>query len=230
MCGLCELGFWQLNRAAQKETLIERYAQRSQQPVTDLATLLTQGNDVADLPLALQGSFLNQRNFLLDNRVINGQPGYFVITAFETQQGIVLIDRGWIPANGNRQQLPKIPAADSATITGIVYVPGTDAFTLKDDDFSHQQWPMLIQKIALEKMASLFDRPVAPFLLRLNKDTASSLVHVVPTQSITPERNYAYAFQWFAMAFAVLLLLLNGIYKKIKANASASIHLLEEKP
>src|SRR3990167_3133537 len=82
---LFRLGLWQLDRAHIKEALLERMAARSQVETTDLDSLLQLGDDIADYSVRVQGHYLNEFNFLLDNRVHDGVPGYEVLTAFQTQ-------------------------------------------------------------------------------------------------------------------------------------------------
>lgn len=216
--GLCQLGFWQLDRAAQKQALIERHQQRSLQPPTDLSSLLSRNSDVNDFPLKITGHFHNEQSVLLDNRILNGKAGFNVLTPFETDDHLVLVDRGWLPATGDRSHLPTIPQASDTIIAGTAYVPNPDIFTLKDDNYTTTYWPLLVQKVELEKLAPLFDKPLAPLVLRLTSETTSPLQRDVPLQTLDPERNYGYAFQWFSMALAVFFIALHFLLKKFRQN------------
>lgn len=206
---LCTLGFWQLDRAHQKEQLLSRHAARSNMTPLDLQSLLQRQTDVADFPLTMRGTYLNEYSFLLDNRIHEGQSGYNVITPFVSEKNVVLVDRGWLPQLHSRRDLPSIPVESSEQIVvGNVYEPTTKAFLLKNDDYSRPQWPMLIQKIDIEKMVGLLSGQVAPFILRLAADNASPFVRDPVIHTLSPDKNYAYAFQWFAMAIAVVALTL----------------------
>ncbi len=81
---LFNLGLWQLDRAHTKEYMEERLRLRSQETPHDLHSLLREGDDLSDFPVRLRGHFLNEFNFLLDNRTHRQQPGYEVITPFVT--------------------------------------------------------------------------------------------------------------------------------------------------
>lgn len=223
MLGLCRLGFWQLDRAAQKQHMIDRFERRSEQSPLNLHEILTLGKDITDYPLVLTGRFLNEHHFLLDNRILNARAGYNVLTPFLVDGMIVLVDRGWLPANQERIHLPPIPPGTRRHITGTVYVPNERTFTLLDDDYTQPSFPMLIQKIDLEESASLFNAPLLPFLLRQDAREASPLLRDIPVSHLDPGKNVGYAFQWFAMAIAVLVLAIIVGYRHLKNTVATSI-------
>ncbi len=207
MVFLCTLGFWQIDRGRQKEQWLQQFESRRSLSLQTLQSVRDRGKDTAGFPLKLQGNFINAQTLLLDNRIMNGRPGYNVITPFLTEQCIVLVDRGWIPANPVKSNLPHIPlATQQTTAAGTTYLPPENAFTLVDDDYTQPTFPMVIQKVEIAEAARLFDAPVMPFLLRQQEDIAEPFVRDSPHSQIKPEKNYAYAFQWFAMAAAVLVL------------------------
>jgi len=209
---LFRLGLWQLERAHFKEALLERMTTRSQVETTDLDSLLQLGGDIADYSVRVQGQYLNEFNFLLDNRVHDGMPGYEVLTAFQTQNRVLLVNRGWIAQGASRAQFPPIPAETEAlTLEGFAHVPNPKNFVLQEDDYSAVTWPFLIQKIDLEKTAALFDYPVVPFVLRLNPDTTSGFVREWHSNFMGPEKHYGYAVQWFSLfaALTVIYLVVN---------------------
>lgn len=206
---LFKLGIWQLHRAHFKEALQQRMATRSEKGTEDLDALMKLGRDVADYHVRLQGRFLNQYNFLLDNQLHDETPGYDVITPLLTQGRIVLVNRGWIPQGRSRAQFPPIPAATGEqTLEGVAHVPNPKNFVLKEDDYSQVSWPFLIQKIDLEKTAPLFDYPITPFVLRLNPDKTSGFVRDWHSNFMGPERHYGYALQWFSLFAALIIIYL----------------------
>ena len=75
------LGLWQMGRAAQKQALFEQIETRSQLPALPNASLT--GREVADEWLhrrvRLQGRWVPQHTVFLDNRQMNGQPGFYVV-------------------------------------------------------------------------------------------------------------------------------------------------------
>lgn len=201
---LIKLGLWQLDRAHYKEHVLERLESRSGEAAYDLHDLLRVGSDLNDYPVRLHGHFLNDFNFLLDNRTHNRQPGYEVLTPFATANHLVLVNRGWIAQGPSRAEAPAIPAVEGeVTLEGLALVPNPDFFVLKEDDYSVISWPFLIQKIDLEKSAALLDHPVAPFVLRLHPDENSAFVREWHSHFTGPEKHYGYAVQWFGLFTAL---------------------------
>lgn len=201
---LIKLGLWQLDRAHYKEHVLERLENRSGEAAYDLHDLLRVGSDLNDYPVRLHGHFLNDFNFLLDNRTHNRQPGYEVLTPFATANHLVLVNRGWIAQGPSRAEAPAIPAVEGeVTLEGLALVPNPDFFVLKEDSYDAVSWPFLIQKIDLEKSAALLDHPVAPFVLRLHPDENSAFVREWHSHFTGPEKHYGYAVQWFGLFTAL---------------------------
>ncbi|WP_019216188.1 SURF1 family cytochrome oxidase biogenesis protein [Legionella tunisiensis] len=57
-------------------------------------------------------------------------------------------------------------------------------------------------------------KSVYPFIIRLDKSEADSYVREWAVVAMPPERHYAYALQWFAIAFVILILFIALNLKK----------------
>ncbi|MAR89674.1 MAG: SURF1 family protein [Pseudomonadota bacterium] len=216
---LINLGLWQLRRAEAKEYMVERLAQRSEQASRSLAALSPQDlqGDLTDYPLHARGRYLNQYQFLLDNRTYQMEPGYQILTPFLTNGNILLVNRGWIPQGPDRSVFPELPLQQGdLTLYGHAHQPSPDIFVLKEDNYQDVSWPFLIQKIDLEKTRQLFDYPVLPFVLRLNPDPSSPLVREWHSRFMGPEKHYGYAVQWFSLATALMVIYFVVNTKKTK--------------
>ena len=78
------LGFWQIDRGAQKRAIEEaRLASYGALPV-DESHLMTA---TALARVRIEGRYDGARQFLVDNRSQRGVPGYVVVTPFETVGG-----------------------------------------------------------------------------------------------------------------------------------------------
>jgi len=218
---LIALGFWQLQRAELKQGLQDRYEQRSVAAPVVFSELIM-GEDIAYLPVQLQGRFDNDHHFLLDNRVLNGRPGYEVMSAFLLVPAVTLssgevfdfiwVNRGWVPLEGSRDNLPNIPAIAGQMITlhGQLVGP-SKAFVLADVPLTGT-WPEVVQSVELERMTKhLFEGGVegssAPYLLRVAAGEASSFEVNWQAVNTAPQKSLGYAVQWFLMA-----LVLSGLY------------------
>jgi len=210
---LLMLGFWQLDREQEKRAVQQLHEQRSLQAPVDLHSLPTTGTDSVDLAylrVHLRGEYLNDRNFLLDNRLHESRPGYELITPFRTDDRVVFVNRGWLPMGPSRQQLPALPAVDGEVrLQGTIYVPPGETFVLSDvQEQAPGQWPQVIQRIDIDRMTEALETAVGvfPFSVRLAEHSPGALLAEWPVISMSPETHRGYAVQWFTMA-AVLLLL-----------------------
>ena len=113
------LGFWQLDRAAQKEAL-----QAAVQASADLPPLLTAELSGAQLHRRVQltGHWLADKTVFLDNRSMAGRSGFYVLTPLqlEGRPELALVQRGWSPRDAaDRSRLQAVP-----TPTGLVALNG----------------------------------------------------------------------------------------------------------
>ncbi len=114
------LAVWQLGRADEKRQLQAIFEARLQQPPLEYKGGELDPDLVQYRRLRLEGHFLREGQLLLDNVVMDGRPGYEVITPFRLQgDGVVLVDRGWVPLGRSRALVPEIPVpAESLQIDG----------------------------------------------------------------------------------------------------------------
>ena len=213
-CLLVKLGFWQTNRAQEKTERLDRIQSLVNQQalsLDDIVKLNSQGDEIInDLPVKLSGQFNHEVIFLLDNQMFNGKFGYRVLQLLTTNhtKHAVLINLGWIEGDRTRQTQPNIEV-----LTGEVELTGhvrliEQGIMLTEQNFEPQAWPMLIQQIEINKMAELIGVELLPFVIYLDKK--ESLGYQKNWQPIVmpPEKHQGYAFQWFSLAIAWLLLMI----------------------
>lgn len=206
------LGLWQLDRAAEKADWQTRMATRDAAAPQTLPELLARP-DPAHYPVHFTGTPDNAHTILLDNRVLDGVAGYYVLTPVRAESGTtVLVNRGWLPRGRDRQTLPAVaPLPDPVTVRGHAYVPGA-AFTLDSSQPRPVSWPLRVQSIDLAALSDALGRSLAPFEVRVAADqeleTGEQMPRLWHDARLGPERHRAYAVQWFAMAGAVLLIFL----------------------
>lgn len=198
---LCALGFWQISRGHEKQALLDQWQSGLQS--SPLSNDLLKQDPLPNRysPVKLTGTFINEQTFLLDNKINNGRVGYHVITPFlisPTQ--ILLVDRGWIPLVGNRDNIPQIPP-----ILGQVTIEGYLDFAYRNPLIKHMiendesQWPLRIQHVDLDALQGFFKETLFPMLVKFREHK----LKVESVNGFTPERHYAYAFQWFSLALTL---------------------------
>ena len=211
---MISLGFWQLDRAEQKRQMAADFEQRQYAAPVAVEQWLDslQGDYVR---VSLRGEFLADKIIFLDNQIRNTTFGFDVIQPFRlaSGKGLVLVNRGWTAADSSRRKLPVIaPVNGEVTLTGYIHQPSLNRMI--DGLIAEIRWPLLIQQVELPRLQALFDQPLAPFVVRLEgaqldpAAQAAALANDWPIVNVQPEKHTAYAVQWFAMSFTLLLLLI----------------------
>ncbi|HET8731587.1 MAG TPA: SURF1 family protein [Moraxellaceae bacterium] len=204
------LGFWQLGRAVWKEQVTARYEARLHMPPMNLQALLAHGTDVDDLPVRLAGRFDNSRNIYMDMQARGGQAGFHVYTVFlpAGSQAGLLVDRGWIPVGADMQHVPPVPTALASEVRGSAAIP-SPYFTVGEPDY--RQRPLRVGRLETDKLSRALGVELRPFIIRLAPDAPDGFLREwapAARLGMRPEQHRAYAFQWFALAAAVLGVLL----------------------
>src|SRR4051812_45914054 len=119
------LGNWQRHRAAEKDALRAQYLTS-----TGAAPFEVTGeeSDVAAIryqPVRAHGVYDGVHQILLDNKILDGRPGFEVVTPLRLDNGrYVLVDRGWIAVGSSRSDLPAAePPSMPQTVSGRVNLP-----------------------------------------------------------------------------------------------------------
>jgi len=195
------LGLWQLDRAAYKQAIENKYAERlagdyqPYRPDGDFA-------EIAYRKLRLDGRFDNRHHFLLDNQTHQGRAGYHVLTPFRLRDSdaIVLVDRGWAPWGARRDPLPAIePAPASPRIDGIVHLPEKSMFQIGEVELT-SDWPQLIAYLDLEMLREQYSPRLLPMVLWMAPEADGPYLREWQPVWLPPQKSRAYAMQWFAFA------------------------------
>jgi len=203
------LALWQLERAEEKQQLLETYHQRSvAQPVGLEAAPDQAGSEY--LRVRVAGAYDNRSPLLLDNRVRRGRPGYEVISPFLTSTGQwILVNRGWIMGNTDRTILPKVDVVDGeVTLTGYLYRSPGKQLMLGEDIWPVEVGAKIIQNAAPETVAKKLNLELFSYSLRLDADAQGALETGWALVSVQPRKHTGYALQWATLAVVLLLLTL----------------------
>ena len=199
------LGFWQLDRAAQKLALQDRLEARRARPPLGEADLPTTP-DAAALQhfrrVVLHGRWLADRTVFLDNRQMNGAPGFFVVTPLELAGGsrVVVVQRGWAPRHFlDRTALPALVTPPGLVeVQGLIAPPPARLY-----EFAPAGSGPIRQNLELEAYARELRTPLLPFSVLQSPSPSTAgdgLRRDWPSPALDVDRHYGYAFQWFALA------------------------------
>jgi len=197
------LGYWQLSRAAEKVRLEEAFLARQGELPVDAAAVASLAPFTR---VRLQGRYDGERYFLLDNRTLDGHVGYDVISLFATADGrTYFVNRGFVFGTARRDALPPVatPTGD-VTVTGIVWRDDRAAFELPEEAYSGR-WPERIEKVDLARMIARVGAG-EPVEIRIEPGEPGALSTRFEAPSFSPETNYGYAVQWFALAIVLVVL------------------------
>lgn len=198
------LGLWQMDRAAEK--IATEAAFNSPGTYTEVIAASEPPEFAA---IEAQGDWLANQQVLIDNAISHSRLGYFVITPFRLLDGsVMLVNRGWV-AKGTGESLPDTTIAErggvirgrAGRLPRVGIRPG-EAFENRDG------WPRIAVWPTNDEIAAEIGQPVVPFVMLLDADQPFGFERRwEPVATMGPSKHYGYAFQWFALATAVLLIL-----------------------
>ena len=203
------LGLWQLDRAAQKIALHDAQQQQRALPPLPAAAL---ARSAADLPAQLhrrvqvQGRWLPAYTVYLDNRQMNGRPGFYVLTPLQLPDGsAVLVQRGWVPrdaAQRTRIELPP-PAAGEVALLGRIAPSPARLY-----EFDGAASGPIRQNLDVGAYARETGLPLRPLSLVQEDEGAApvpdGLLRQWPAPAADVAKHHGYAFQWFALCALIL--------------------------
>jgi surfeit locus 1 family protein len=206
------LGMWQLDRAAEKTALLELFdGDAPYSRVRDFGSL----NEFERIQI--DGRFMNDRQVLIDNIILSSRPGYYVITPFKpnANHSLLLVNRGWIQKTGGAGELQPIAVDEGLrTIRGLVgHLPRVgirpgEAFE------GAAGWPRVAVYPNLDEVSAELGESLLPILLLMSPDENDGFARRWQPNVSGPMTHYGYAFQWFAMAAAVIAILLWHLRKR----------------
>ncbi|MEO2267739.1 SURF1 family protein [Pseudoalteromonas sp. YIC-656] len=211
------LGFWQLERAEQKQQRQQMLDSWSERGVLDFAQALRviQDGDATGMQVVITGE-VSPQYWLLDNQVYQGKVGYDVLVLMlpDTSNRWLLVNLGFVPAPLTRNELPIINLPSEITLPQALIKDGElGGITLKDD-IQQDAWPKRIQQIDLHSMAQQTRKPIHPFMAYAGLPNSS--VNAQPHyQGVTmsAQKHNAYALQWFLIALAALIIALSAYWR-----------------
>ena len=209
---LISLGYWQLDRADEKRQILAEFVGNQQSPPAALAELSGEQN-LQYRAVQLRGKLDATRRLLLDNRVRNGRPGYEVFEVLTPQAGSqkILVNRGWVQASLDRNQLPEIaPVNGEVRLSGSLYRVLKGGLQLDDGIGAVSNWPARVGWVSAARAEQLYGEQIFTYQLRLDSDSPGALQTGWPTVAVQPEKHTAYAVQWLVMALVLLIMTVNA--------------------
>lgn len=206
---LCWLGFWQLDRAAEKRSIIEYASQQLTLPPISVFDPSINSNALSQRRIFETGTFLSHHYWLLDNRVVRGKVGYEVIAPFTTETGdVVLVNCGWVQAPARREELPNVSFPN-----GLIEIHGRWKHIEGDQDRKVNEEnatdrAVRIQRVSIDLIEKILEQNIPSGYVQINPESPYAFQAVWKNINVKPEKHVGYAVQWFAMTAALTIALI----------------------
>ena len=205
------LSVWQIDRGLDKRS--EKQAFDSQAGFA----AWSDGMEVRSFQkLKATGQFDGEKQFLLENIIINSRYGYYVLTPLfvAEDEPVLLINRGWFERTGQDVDVDSLSVPpQKVTIRGRAGSLPRAGYRM-GDAITAPNWPQRAVYPTLEELAAALGRNVQPFVLLLDPEEKYGFFrHWVP-EEMGPGRHFAYALQWFSMALVLAGLLIWNFRKR----------------
>ncbi len=174
------LGFWQLDRAAQRTAAQAQLEVRGRLPALAASELARAPQDVpaqAQRAVRLVGTWLVDRSVALDNRPMDGRAGFYLVTPLQLAPGdVVLVLRGWLPRDATERTrlAPHRTPAGPVEVVGHI-APGISRLYSFDESASGP----IRQNLDLDAFARESGLPLRPFVVVQADDGVDDGLHAV---------------------------------------------------
>jgi surfeit locus 1 family protein len=202
------LGLWQWERGHQRTALhgaIEAQAHTATVGARELLAVPGGDTRLVNRPVVLAGEWLPDRTIYLDNRQMNAVPGFYVVTPLRIagSQAVVLVQRGWVQRNfESRTSLPAIQTpTGTVEVHGILAPPPAKLYA-----FATEETGPIRQNLDLGAFRLETGLPLLALSVQQTGAPSEGLLRQWPEAGSGAERNYGYAFQWWAMAALIAIL------------------------
>jgi cytochrome oxidase assembly protein ShyY1 len=240
------LSVWQWQRGEDKLATLARIAQWEREGAVGLARLAELAYEdgraaagrapmafVDGVQLDFAARWVAPMVWLVDNRIVDRQPGYDVVIAVEDIVDVraagssgaapraALVNLGWVAAEGGRDALP-LPAIPAQLRVQGIFRTDVTGLLLGANVEDHGRWPMRIQQPDPAQLASWLAVPLAPGLIQQQQGSPFH-IHYRPVV-LPPERHRGYALQWGLIALAVIGVALAASARRLPAESGEIAH------
>ena len=222
VCAVCvRLGFWQLQRLAERRALNARLSSGLSAPPVDVRTLFGD-SATAYRRASASGTYDFANELALARRTHQGSPGVNIITPLRLPgtDTAVLVNRGWVYSpDAMSTDFARWPEPNPASVTGYVVSierGGRGATTAATS-------PRVVRRLVLDSLAKRFPYPIAPFVLVATQEARTprdSTTARLPPPIMDEGPHLGYAIQWFG--FAVIGIV--GVIFVLRSDRRGSYH------
>lgn len=217
VCLFATLGTWQERRALEKKAIEQQHQAAGS---LSLESAMSQASRFSRIEV--KGHYETHRHILLDNQIWQGRAGVYVFTPFNTAQGsTILVNRGWLPLAPDRKSLPDIPTPQHEIVLkgmlNTLPVPGRILGSA--DQLEQEQWPQLVTYLNLPDISGSLGTPLENWVIQLSKSEPDGFDgREWKAVFLSSSRHKGYAFQWFALVAACIVMWIFIGFRKPSGN------------
>jgi surfeit locus 1 family protein len=231
MAVMIRLGFWQLDRLAQRRARNAEIAHQLALPPLSLNDNSPLSDDLASLKTrqaTARGSLDLSRQVALKYQNWNGSPGIHLITPLmiEGSSRAVLVDRGWIPqAEAAPERWSQFDELGQVTITGFIRL--SEVLSQKSSDTDQFTPPAKYPTIEIPQ-TEWFRVDIAAIQAQLPYELLPIYIQQSPPESGNARPPYqakaefdlsdgphlGYAIQWYIFALILLVIYISYVKKE----------------
>ena len=213
------LGIWQLNRADEKEQFLSNQADRMKEQLNLTSQTTDEMAHLRFKNAVVNGYYDTAQQFLLDNQILAGKTGYFVLTPFKLENSTkaILVNRGWIPLLTPRSQLPNVTmqADGLKTLTGRLNSFPSIGIKLEGANLPTKTIPAVLGVVDIEVLSKKIGYELFSVQLELDASLPDGFKREWTTSQIMqPQQHLAYALQWFGLAFVLTIIFIKFRLRK----------------
>lgn len=225
-----KLGLWQYHKAQLKMELQAAYQSENSEKQLDFPlNMLMVGDEKNSIwkykHVQVKGVYEPRYQILLDNQVYMSKAGFHVLTPLkiEGSDEYVLVNRGWIEANTQHENIPNVDTpAEAVEVEGMIWLPSQKYFTL-DEKQATAQFSHVWQYLDLTEYQKKVPIRVSALTIKLDPQSQKAGGFVrdweVPQERIVTHLGYAY--QWFGFTASALLIFLYMSFVKVDQQSNA---------
>jgi surfeit locus 1 family protein len=217
------LGIWQLDRLAQRRAFNSHvYAMQALPPLELPSQEQLTGMEYRAVQAS--GTYDFEHQVAIRNQFHGNQYGYHLLTPLHLSDAeTVLVDRGWIPADGNSAPADWRKYDDSGTVivNGVIRLEPTDSTiggavdpTLTPGQTQLDFWVY----VNIKRIRQQMPYPILPIYIQLNPDPnrTNPPIPIQPELDLSEGPHQGYAIQWFS--FSTILLVGYPLYVRKQEN------------
>lgn len=197
------LGQWQIGRAQYKENLQQRYDAQTREPALRIGAAPVDREALLFRRVEVRGEFVPQHTVFVDNRIQQHRPGFHVATPLRIagSQRYVLVNRGWVAGNRDRS-LPQVNTPAGEQLVQGVAVAYSERYLELSTQVAEGR---IRQNLVLERYRQETGLDLQPFVIQQDSRTDDGLVREWSRPDLGRNTHLAYAFQWYALSFAIFI-------------------------